>query len=140
MYCQKCGATLENGARFCVACGSEVTAPQQTTGLNTQQQPYTQSSYSNTSHTQQNLYPSPYAPLRVGEYIVMFILTAIPVVNLVMLLVWTFGSYTNINKKNYAKAALILALIGVGIWLIIGLIVAAFGFSLFRSGGYYNYY
>lgn len=30
MYCQSCGAEMENGAKFCPACGHEVGAPTQT--------------------------------------------------------------------------------------------------------------
>ena len=36
----------------------------------------------------------------VGEWIVTFIILAIPLVNLIMLFVWAFGGDVNINKQN----------------------------------------
>ena len=44
----------------------------------------------------------------VGDWIVILILTAIPIVNLIMLLVWCFSSSTPTSKKNFAIAQLIL--------------------------------
>ena len=49
----------------------------------------------------------------VGDWVVTFILLAIPIVNLVMLFVWGFGDSTPLSKKNFAKAALILMAIGI---------------------------
>jgi uncharacterized membrane protein YdbT with pleckstrin-like domain len=52
-------------------------------------------------------------PLSVGDWIVTLIITAIPLVGFVMLFVWAFGSNTNPNKANWAKAALVLFAIGI---------------------------
>jgi hypothetical protein len=57
-------------------------------------------------------------PLTLGNYIVMMIVSAIPVVGFIMLLIWSFSGNTNINKKNYARAALIMMIV-VGILSII---------------------
>ncbi len=54
------------------------------------------------------------APLTLGNYIVMMLVSAIPVVGFIMLLIWAFSGNTNINKKNYARAALIM-MVAVGI-------------------------
>jgi len=51
-------------------------------------------------------------PVSVGEWIVTFILLAIPVVNIIMLLVWALGGGAHPSKKSYAQATLIL---GVGV-------------------------
>ncbi|NLC40514.1 MAG: zinc ribbon domain-containing protein, partial [Clostridiaceae bacterium] len=68
-------------------------------------------------------------PLSVGQYIGMFLLMMIPVVNLVLLLVWAFGGSVNRNKKNYAKATLLLMLIST---VVIIILVMIFGFALFN--------
>lgn len=58
-------------------------------------------------------------PLSVGKYVGMMILTAIPILGLIMTLIWAFSGNTNINKKNYARAALILLVIGYVISIIL---------------------
>ena len=72
-------------------------------------------------------------PLGVGSYIGMFFLSAIPLVGFIMLLVWAFGGDVNLNRKNYARAILIMALIGVAIGVIFFLIALAIGGSILSS-------
>ncbi|MDD4796651.1 MAG: hypothetical protein PHO66_02665 [Eubacteriales bacterium] len=76
----------------------------------------------------------------IGEWIGVFVLSCIPLVNIIMLLVWAFGN-AKPSKKNYARATLILALIGVVLWIIGAIIAAAVGFSLADlSGGLSSLY
>lgn len=49
----------------------------------------------------------------VGEWVITFIIMAIPLVNLIMLCVWAFGSNTAPAKANFAKAALIMMVVGI---------------------------
>lgn len=46
--------------------------------------------------------------ISLGEWIITFIVLAIPIVNIVMLFVWAFSSGTNPNKQNFCRAALLL--------------------------------
>lgn len=67
---------------------------------------------------QNNAYQTPAvyedtAPLTIGNYLIMFIVGAIPVVGVIMMLIWAFNSGVNKNKQNWARASLILALVGV---------------------------
>lgn len=55
--------------------------------------------------------PASVAPLAVWKYIGMFILMSIPVLGLVMLFVWSFGSSFNRNTRNFGRASLIYLLI-----------------------------
>ncbi|NLZ27351.1 MAG: hypothetical protein GX887_00120, partial [Firmicutes bacterium] len=48
-------------------------------------------------------------PLGVGQYIGMFLLMCVPLLNIIMLFVWSFGSPVNPNRKNFARASLIMA-------------------------------
>jgi len=51
----------------------------------------------------------------IGNWILTYVLMAIPLVNLVMLFVWAFGSDTPKSKANWAKATLIIYAIGIGL-------------------------
>lgn len=52
--------------------------------------------------------PGQDAPLSVAQYIGLFLLLCIPISNLILLFVWSFGARINQNKKNFARASLIL--------------------------------
>lgn len=69
--------------------------------------------------------------MKTSEWIVTLLITFIPLVNIIMLFVWGFGSKTNPNKSNWAKAALIWIAIGIILNLIFG---AIFGTALFMAG------
>lgn len=64
--------------------------------------------------------------MSLGEWLITLIITAIPLVGFIMLFVWGFGSGTNPTKANFAKATLIMMVIGVVLWfLFIGTIITA---------------
>ncbi|MFE5320434.1 hypothetical protein ACFQ88_17140 [Paenibacillus sp. NPDC056579] len=68
----------------------------------------------------------------VKHWMLTFILCAIPIVNIVMLFVWAFGDGTNPNKRNYARASLLLALIFIVLYVVfLVLFVAIFGSMAF---------
>ncbi len=58
-----------------------------------------------------------------GEWFLTIFLTAIPLVGIVLLFVWAFGSTTNPSKANWAKASLAWAAIGIVIYLIIFVVI-----------------
>lgn len=66
---------------------------------------------------------SAYRPVTVGNWLLTYLLMCIPVVNLVLLLVWAFGSETPVSKANWAKASLIWMLIGIAFFVLIVLVV-----------------
>lgn len=70
--------------------------------------------------------------MTVKEWVITLILTAIPLVGIVMLFIWAFGSDTNKNKSNWAKAALILAAIFLVLYIIM---IALFGAAFMASMG-----
>lgn len=57
------------------------------------------------------LKPEKVTPLPVWKYIGIFLIMGIPILGIVMLFVWAFGSSFNRNTKNYARAVLIFSLI-----------------------------
>ena len=61
----------------------------------------------------------------IFEWIITFILMAIPIVNFVMIFVWAFGGSASASKANWAKAVIVF-------W-IIGIVVAAVFWSVFAA-------
>lgn len=49
--------------------------------------------------------------LSVKDWLITLVITAIPIVGLIFLFLWAFGSDTNPNKANWAKAALLFYVI-----------------------------
>lgn len=59
-------------------------------------------------------------PVSVGNWILTFIILAIPLVNLIMLIVWAVGGTTHPSKKTFAQAYFVL----IGIAICIGILAA----------------
>jgi len=73
-------------------------------------------------------------PLSVGEWFITILVMAIPVIGIVMLFVWAFSANTNVNRSNYAKAALLWMVVGIFIVLaVLGFLGVAFFGNLFNA-------
>lgn len=96
-----------------------------------QNQPYQNASYQSESPYQgAPLRPDghmegPEEPISVGEWLVTMLVLAIPCVNLVMLLVWGFGSTEKRTKANFCKASLIWSGIMAALIFILYVVVLA---------------
>lgn len=70
---------------------------------------------------------SPYQPISVWGYVGIMLLMCIPCVGLILLIVWACGGCRKVNKKNYARAALIVmaisTVLSVVMWLIFGAVI-----------------
>jgi cell division protein FtsW (lipid II flippase) len=72
--------------------------------------------------------------MTVGDWLITILITAIPIVGLVMLFVWAFGDNQNETKANWAKANLIwMVIMIVFVFIIWAVIFAIFG-SQIMSG------
>lgn len=148
MFCPNCGRNLDNGAKFCDGCGEsllEHTMPSRTTNI---KEEYPQSSGYNPQGSHNYTPPQPqqeyYQPtsftqkpqignsevLSIGNYIVMMLLAGIPIVGFILLLVWSFSSSANQNKKNWARATLIMGLVVVAFSILFSSIIASIFASL----------
>lgn len=75
---------------------------------------------------------TPQAPLMsVKDWVITVLLTAIPLVGIVLLFVWAFGNDGNQTRANWAKGNLIVAAIMIGLWMLI--ILPIFGFAFFSA-------
>lgn len=63
----------------------------------------------------------------ITEWIITFFLLAIPVLNIILLVIWSFSRDTNPSKANFAKAYLIILLI---FFVLIVLFVVVFGTAI----------
>ena len=60
-----------------------------------------------------------HAPIiSMKSWVLTTILLAIPLVNIIMLFVWAFDGSTNPNKKNYARASLLIGAIVLALYLV----------------------
>ena len=57
------------------------------------------------------------AEMSVGDWMIIYLITAIPFVNIIMLFVWAFGDNSNSTRGNWAKGNLILLAIIMGLYL-----------------------
>ena len=67
------------------------------------------------------------------EWIIVHLIMLVPVINVIMLFVWAFNDKTNLNKSNWAKASLVVWLIGFIIYFLIFLIFISFIASFFNN-------
>ena len=68
--------------------------------------------------------------ISVGDWMITLFIMIIPLINIIMLFVWAFGSGPKISKANWAKASLLWLLI----MIIIYIIIIAFIGGAFLSG------
>lgn len=120
MTCQHCGTQCPEGTSVCPHCGAALA--QQTYQ---QQQPVYQ------APVYQKPYDATTEVMSVGSYIGVFILSAIPIVNIICWIVWLVSPNTNRNKKNYIIANIVLFIIAIVAAVILSLAGAAFGIEFF---------
>ena len=66
----------------------------------------------------------------VGEWMLTTLLCCIPIVNIVLMFVWSFSNNTKPSKKNWARAALIWVAIVLVLYIIL---IAVFGAAIASS-------
>ena len=64
-------------------------------------------------------------PVTIGDWFLTILITAIPIVGLIMLFVWAFGDSAAESKANWAKATLLWFLIGAVFYGFIALVFGA---------------
>lgn len=69
----------------------------------------------------------------VGEWFVTGLIMIVPIVNIVMMFVWAFGSNTKPSKANFFKLSLIMSLVCI----VLSVVLAALGVLTFDTFGYY---
>lgn len=108
-HCKRCGGQVAAGDRYCIHCGSPLEREAQDV-------PQAESRLAE--------------PLRVGEYLLIGILLMIPVVNLILCILWCLDKAGNPNRRNLAKAWLILIVLET---MLTAALLAALAFAAARG-------
>lgn len=64
-----------------------------------------------------------YKPVALGDWMITMLICAIPLVNIIMLFVWGFGSSTQPSKANWAKATLIWFAIIIAFYVLVFIVI-----------------
>ncbi len=162
-FCSKCGTKVNDGVKFCTACGSPISVPHEPVMPQSppMQQPHTQptagAAQSAVINQQHNFPQSPLQssmspgtssaayteePISTGGYIGIFFLMMIPVVNILCLIIWACGGCKKRNQTNLARATLVWMLISMVLSGVIMLIVWLFFGELYSEviNGFSNEY
>jgi hypothetical protein len=78
------------------------------------------------------------AVVSTKEWVLIYLIMFVPLVNIIMLFIWAFSDSENPNKSNWAKARLIWIAIGIGLFMllwftVIGAIVAGYQGSMMNN-------
>lgn len=125
-YCNNCGGTLGDYDRVCSNCGTPV-ARSSSAPMQRDSRSQTVSTYS--SGLQNEVISS-------WGYVGSLILMGLPIVGFILTIVWAAGGASNQNRRNLARAYLLIWAISVGIMIIVlASIIARFGSLVY----YLNY-
>ena len=112
--CNACGSDIEEDQHCCPKCGTRLVKPSET-DMENGFAPYVNS---------EPLPEYPHVPseeeiadslvgvkdtMLLREYILMYLVTFVPIINVFMLCVWIFGKETGVSKRNFAKYMVITA-------------------------------
>lgn len=61
--------------------------------------------------------------MSVKDWLITLVITAIPLVGIIMLFVWAFGNNENQNKQNWAKAQLLLIAIVIVLVILLSVLL-----------------
>lgn len=85
-------------------------------------------------------------PVSIGQWVGIFCINLIPCVGglvyIIMMFVWAFGTTAKPSLKNFAKAQLIIIGVVLVLTIIVSIIFAILGVSIFNSFSdmFYRYY
>ena len=92
--CKKCGGTVKAEDSFCMHCGMPLE----------KEEPFKEETIKENENKTD--------VLSVWDYLLMLIILAIPVVNVIVCIFWIIGKNGSPNRRNFAKAWMILAVAG----------------------------
>ena len=113
--CPNCGAVLGDGLRFCTECGASAPLAE----VRVQRQPAAAGAAPSARPSARD---ERYALITTGGYIGIVLLMCIPLLGLILTIIWAFGGCRKLQKRNFARAALILMAISLVISLTVGLV------------------
>ncbi len=116
-FCENCGKPVYPLDTVCANCGAPVTPapmPPRASGMQAESEP-PQS--------------SPYAVLSSWGFVGSILLLGLPVAGFIIAIVWASGNTFNINRRNLARAYLLIIAIVFALYIVLIIGVAALGGS-----------
>ncbi len=151
MICRNCGDEYPDYKDYCPSCGTR--NPQVRYNANYSPNPsrggsrqYNAQQYGGYQQPQNTVYVSDTGynsdeHVSTMGWIGRWLLMCIPIVNVVMLFVWAFGGTNKRSLKTWARAQLLLVLIGIIIAVIAAIVMTALGVNIngvFNNIRYYR--
>lgn len=131
--CTSCGAELKEGLKFCTSCGAAVSdvspviesvekAVAEPVAEPVQATPVQQAPVVQPIIQQDPMAGTKYELISTWGYIGISLLMCIPVVGQILMIVWACGGCRKLQKRNYARAMLIMFAISLVLSLIFGFV------------------
>ncbi len=118
-FCTKCGAPMNETEQFCPNCGASVGS------ASVARAAYKPDTYEEPPQG------SPCAVISSWSYVGTILLMGLPIAGLILTIVWACGGAHNINRRNLARANLLIMMLVAILYIVIAICVAAAGYSLF---------
>jgi len=122
-FCPRCGKELPANAQFCGECGFRFSSEGQGFPFTVPEQP---------------MMMADTTPLKTTDYLVLILLSSIPVVGLILLLVWALSTTENVNRRNFCRAQLIWMGISVVVSILFMIVYGIIFAAAFESIGTSN--
>ena len=148
-FCTSCGATLDDEKKFCTECGASANeapagaaptpppppppqAPPQPQAAPVYAQaatatmPPPQSTYQHATAYSGDMAPgkgSKYEQITTKGFIGIMLLMCIPILGQILMIIWALGGCRKINKRNLARASLIMLVVALVISFVLGLVL-----------------
>lgn len=122
-FCDNCGKPVYPLDTVCSNCGAALKP--------TAQPVYTPAPTSVRTSDVEPPQGSPFAVLSSWGFVGSLLLMAIPIAGFIIAIVWAAGSTANINRRNLARANLILMGIGIGLYIVVIIAAIALGGSTY---------
>lgn len=136
MHCSHCGTPQEGNLPFCTHCGQSFGQPSAADPLN----PSVPTYGANPTPTQYPILqvPEDHKPISPWGYLGYTLLFCIPVISIIFIVIYSFGSTKNINVRNYARSYGIIwiatAVIAAVLYAVLAILLFFGGLAAFSSG------
>lgn len=136
MYCNNCGAEIDDNSRFCINCGQQINNFNSVNDMNNnfdtaegQQQEYANNQQNGNVNNSgpQFVNTLSYEPIGMWGYFGYELLFSIPVIGFILAIIFSITS-NNVNVKNFARAYFIMFIFGV---IILFIVYVTLGISIF---------
>jgi len=128
MNCLNCGNEISENKTYCSVCEENLKAQKIEQNNNEKEEEVKPSS------------DSKYAVMTTGGYLAAMTIMAIPVIGWIVALVWALGGTKKVNKRNFARATIVVGITIALVFVLIGALISwAIGFLIDTiSGGLNN--